>query len=154
MAFSSDNRFLAAAHEHVRVWDLRDPDAGPVVLQYNAGRFTSLAFSSDGEFLAGANISGKTLLWSLASPTTAPLSLPGSGTSVAFAPSGQLLAVAGIDGSVRLWSMGAAAADSLCTRVWRNLSMDEWRLYVGETIPYERTCPTLPPGAGVPGARP
>jgi len=37
----------------------------------------------------------------------------------------------------------------LCTRVWRNLSMDEWRLYVGENIPYERTCPSLPPGTGV-----
>ncbi|HEY6340699.1 MAG TPA: hypothetical protein VIY49_04335 [Bryobacteraceae bacterium] len=34
--------------------------------------------------------------------------------------------------------------------VGHNLSMDEWRTYVGEGIPYQRTCPNLVPGPGAP----
>jgi hypothetical protein len=38
----------------------------------------------------------------------------------------------------------------VCQLVWRNLSMDEWRQFVGDGIPYERTCPNLPFGEGAP----
>jgi hypothetical protein len=37
--------------------------------------------------------------------------------------------------------------------IGNNLSMDEWRLYVGADIPYQRTCANLPPGTGAPGAK-
>ena len=40
------------------------------------------------------------------------------------------------------------AADHLCTRVSRNLSREEWRIHIGDSIPYERTCPDLPAGGG------
>jgi hypothetical protein len=48
------------------------------------------------------------------------------------------------------WPLWTAAADYVCTRVWRNLSLNEWRLYVGDSLPYQRTCPALPPGEGAP----
>jgi hypothetical protein len=69
---------------------------------------------------------------------------------VAFSPDGEHLAAAGV--GIVVWPLWKAAADYLCTRVWRNLSMDEWNFYIGEGIPYERTCPNLPPGPGAPGA--
>ena len=34
--------------------------------------------------------------------------------------------------------------ESVCEKVWRNLTLDEWQRFVGEDIPYERTCPKLP----------
>jgi len=52
-------------------------------------------------------------------------------------------------GRLVVWRLWSEAADYLCSRVWRNLSINEWRLYTGESIPYERTCPKLPPGQGV-----
>jgi WD40 repeat protein len=155
IALSKDNRRLAVGTEDVRVRDLRNPARPPLLLRGFPGQGVgALAFSPEGELLAGGTWTGyhgTTQLWDLRNPTTPPVSLPGPVSSIAFAPDGQHLVVGGNDGSVRLWSLGSAAADYLCTRVWRNLSMDEWRLYVGESIPYERTCPGLPPGAGVPG---
>jgi WD40 repeat protein len=69
---------------------------------------------------------------------------------VTFSPDGNRLACGGVDGTVRIWPLWTATADYLCTRVWRNLSVEEWRFDIGEGIPYERTCPNLPPGAGAP----
>ena len=40
----------------------------------------------------------------------------------------------------------AAVADEVCARVRRNLTQDEWRRFIGPTIPYEPTCPNLPAG--------
>ena len=70
--------------------------------------------------------------------------------NVAFSADGNSIASAGDEGTVHISLLWSTAADYLCKRVWRNLSMEEWRLYIGEGIPYERTCPNLPPGAGVP----
>ena len=82
-------------------------------------------------------------------PAAPPVALSTFGR-VFFAPAGNHLASANEDG-VRIWPLWSAAADSLCTRVWRNLSMEEWKFYIGEGLPYERTCPNRPPGAGAPG---
>jgi hypothetical protein len=71
----------------------------------------------------------------------------------AFSPDGQMLALGSADGSVRLWvARTETLADEVCQQVRRNLTLDEWRRFVGEAIPYEPTCPNLPPGAGAPGA--
>jgi WD40 repeat protein len=70
--------------------------------------------------------------------------------SIAFSPNGQNLASAGDDGSIRIWEQTSALASMVCQLVWRNLSMDEWRQFVGDGIPYERTCPNLPFGEGAP----
>jgi hypothetical protein len=70
------------------------------------------------------------------------------GVTIAFSRDGSRLTLGRQDGSVHSWPLWNAAADSLCARVWRNLTMDEWLQYVGEGIPYERTCPSLPAGIG------
>ena len=45
-------------------------------------------------------------------------------------------------------------AEMICQKVWRNLTMQEWRQFVSPDIPYERTCPNLPPGEGAPSDAP
>ena len=39
-------------------------------------------------------------------------------------------------------------ADLVCEKVLRNLSQKEWQWFMGDDIPYEKTCPNLPPGEG------
>ena len=36
------------------------------------------------------------------------------------------------------------------SKCFRNLSWDEWQVYVGKSVPYEKTIPGLPLGSGVP----
>ena len=146
MAFSRDNARLVVAAEDVRVWDLssRSPVSVPVRGGPAGIRPLSLAFSSDDELVAVGNAAGVTV-WdvrNLTSPLVSlrpsteggPVALLPSG-AIAFASDNQRLVVGGNDGSVRVWSLGAAAADALCTRVARNLSMAEWRQHVGERRP-------------------
>ena len=154
LAFSPDGRTLAAGAENAIIWNLLNPKAPPVVLQ-GVGPFPiyRMAFSPDGTRLVTGN--QFIHLWDLRNPNQNPVSLGISENStvtgsLAFAPDSSRLAVSQGDGNIHLFQLGAAAAAHLCTRVWRNLSMDEWRLYIGDGVPYERTCPALPAGHGVP----
>ena len=101
----------------------------------------SLAFSPDDVRLASAGGEDTSIrVWDLLNPEAPPVKLMGHESAVyavAFSPDGMRLASAGLNGAVRVWRMWSAAADYICTRVWRNLSMDEWRFYVGVDIPYE-----------------
>jgi WD40 repeat protein len=90
-------------------------------------------------------------LWDLRQPKAPPLGLRrGIVSSVAFSRDGTRLASGGSDATVVVWDLWTRAADRICTLVWRNLSMEEWRLYVGGRVSYQRTCPNLPAGIGAP----
>jgi hypothetical protein len=74
---------------------------------------------------------------------------------VAFSPDGQTLAVGGFDGAVRLWiARPEVLAEMVCEQVWRNLTLEERKRFVGRGVPSERTCPNLPRGEGVLAATP
>src|SRR4029079_16148020 len=154
LAFSRDGHFLAggSADGTVRVWDFRKPPDAHIVIQGPEGGVRSLAFSPDGKQLAAVS-NGGMRLFDLLNPRTSSILFDRTATlGVAFLSDGTL-AASGLGGSVRVWPVWSVAADYLCTRVPRNLSMSEWQIYIGDDIPYERTCPALPSGSGVPETR-
>jgi WD40 repeat protein len=158
IAFSHDNALLAAADGlAVRVWDLRKPDAPPLEYRVDLpvagslGRF--VVFSRDStRLIVGGTGARDVLLWDLLEPDTRPLvfNSPVGVWSAALSRDGNYLALGSDDGDVWLRRLWSGAADALCARITRNLSLQEWRYFVGSS-PYERTCPGLPAGTGAAG---
>jgi tetratricopeptide (TPR) repeat protein len=104
-----------------------------------------VAFSPDGQTLASASWDNTVRLWRVADGQELR-TLTGHTSyvySVAFSPDGQTLASAG-DDTVRLWPASVASWKAIaCRMVNRNLSLEEWRQYMGDR-PYEKTCPVPP----------
>jgi hypothetical protein len=61
--------------------------------------------------------------------------------TVAFSLDGQILASGSADKNIRLWiPHPERLAAMVCEKVRRNLSLEEWRQFMGESMPYARTC--------------
>ncbi|WP_320777447.1 TIR domain-containing protein [Streptomyces sp. CRN 30] len=113
-AVSPDGRLLAVGDENaVSVRDLSRAD-GPPRLARIPRPVGSLAFSAEGNLLAGAGEYGTVLLWDIAQPAS-PQGRPSlngrtseSGATVdalAFSHDGVTLAAGGSDGALRLWDL-------------------------------------------------
>ena len=94
LAFESGGRYLASGSldQTVRLWDLRNLEAPPRILQAYRSAVNGVAINSLGSQLASIGADGLVLLWDLSEPTKEPRSLnghDGSVESVAFDPEGR-----------------------------------------------------------------
>jgi len=154
--FSPDGSLLASPgiDGTIRVWQVDDLTAEPQVLRGYKGLVGDAFFSPDGSLLASVGRNGTIPVWRVDDLTAEPQVLKGHEAVVwvvAFSPDGRLLASAGDDGTVRVWQADISAITAMIeNECFRNLSWDEWQIYVGKSVPYEKTIPELPLGSGVP----
>ena len=168
VVFTADGRLVSGNGDNsIRIWDLTHADTRPLTLTGHTANVLSVAVSPDGTRLASASEDKQIRIWllqeilKLGEPRSEPIVLKGHDGavfSVAFDPKvdpkGSTLISASADKTVRVWQQSPALAENVCSWVWRNLSMSEWRRWIGEGLPYECTCPKLPRGADVPADAP
>jgi WD40 repeat protein len=151
VTFSHDGKLLASASDDgtVRLWDAATGLSLGEPLRGHRNGVTSAAFSPDGKTLASASADATVRLWDLLTrqPLGDPIRISNFAVNaVAFSPDGNLLASAGADDDgVWLWDVNPTSwASRACIRANRNLTLQEWRVYIGGDRPYHKTCPNLP----------
>jgi WD40 repeat protein/class 3 adenylate cyclase/energy-coupling factor transporter ATP-binding protein EcfA2 len=165
VAFDSSGRLVVGggAIGPVRVWRVGDQRPAYPPLSGHTGPVTGAAFDPAGSYLATTSLLGGTRLWDPATglgygdelaasarPARATSSMdlpPFLGLRNAFSPDGKLLAVAGVETLAMLWDVDPAVwRERACAIVGRNLSREEWSLYMPSSTPYRATCSEWPTG--------
>jgi WD40 repeat protein len=148
-AFSPDGRRLALAvpgdqNSMVELFEWAGPTRIEGGLQHSA-IVTSLSFNSDGQTLLTSTTEGTTHLWNLATQQEI-LRIPpqGGGSRAVFTPSGRI-AILDESGLKVLSANPNDFLSEACRRIVRNLTPDEWELFVGsDVVTYQKTCPDRP----------
>ena len=161
VAFSPDGQTLASASNDITVilWDVARREQLRELRGHTA-EVSSVAFSPDGQTLASASDDETVILWDVTRRQRLGEPLRGHAdavTSVAFSPDSLTLASASADATVILWDVALSSwRRRACAIVQRNLSLAEWRDYIGHEseTPYRRTCSDWPSGEGAPADAP
>jgi WD40 repeat protein/class 3 adenylate cyclase/energy-coupling factor transporter ATP-binding protein EcfA2 len=165
VAFDASGRLVSSggAIGPVRVWRVADQRPAFPPLSGHTGPVTGVAFDSAGSFLGTTSAFGGTRLWDPATglgygdelvagtrPSSSLSSIdlpPFLGLRNAFSPDGKLLAVAGVETLAMLWEVDPVVwRQRACAIVGRNLSREEWNLYLPQGTPYRATCSEWPTG--------
>ncbi len=108
VAYDPRRHLLASASQRKAVVLWNTDTNKPTATLTGHSPFYDVAFAPSGEWLAGAEENGDTVVWNLHGQVVATLTAP-DGTStdaVAFSPNGRMLATAGYDGEITLWRTG------------------------------------------------
>jgi WD40 repeat protein len=140
--------------------EIRIITAGQIrrVLSGHTSLIQELKFSHSGKFLASASYDRTLRLWNMENLKEQPTVLTGNDWvwSMAFSPDDEQI-MGGIhsvtegmrasdtDYTIHSWpTKNTIMSTELCGRITRNMSKDEWELYVADDLPREKTCENLP----------
>jgi len=161
VAFAPDSRRIVAGGVGVRIWNAATQQLAVPPLASGADLIVGAAYDPRGRFLATTSLASATRLWDpasglaygdelLAAPRPASLQ-PSVDVPLfppvrnAFSPDGRFLATAGIYARAMIWDLNLADWRArACVIAGRNLTREEWRVYIPAGTPYRATCAQWP----------
>jgi len=109
------------------------------------GMVWALAFSPDGQWVVSGSWDCTVRVWEVVTgQELARMEHEDWVLSVAFSPDGKWVVSGSEDGTEQVWLWRSEdLIVEACQRLPRNLTLEEWRMYLGDE-PYRPTCPNLP----------
>jgi WD40 repeat protein len=101
-------------------------------------------FSSNGKSLASSSYDRTIRLWNYLETTSPPVLLTDNDKwvyGITFTPDQQKIISCGADKTLRVFQINPEVLSGrICGFVKRNLTESEWNKYIGNDIPYHKTC--------------
>jgi len=108
---------------------------------------TDLEFSPDGLLLASAGLDRKLQMWVVDHEDDLPILMDNNNGyvwDISFTKGSDFLVASCNDGEIRFWPTDPSMlAEQVCPKLKRNMTPEEWEIYVGNNIGYESTCQSL-----------
>ena len=145
--FKPDESTLAIGYSdgYVELWDIAKRTKISEIKAHSA-EVNDIQFNDRMSQLATAGTDGSLKIWDMRDLTTPPINFTdneGFVMVIEFSPDGQIILSGTYEGNSnvvgRPTSVGVLATD-ICGTVARNMTTDEWAMYVARDIPYEKTC--------------
>ncbi|TRX48139.1 High-affnity carbon uptake protein Hat/HatR [Fulvivirga sp. M361] len=148
VAFSKNGDLIATGDERgiIKLMDIKERK---VIREYKAhkGRVSDLEFSPNGGLIAAGSFDGTIQMWAMDELDELPIEMTDNDAyiwDIAFSPDSDYLVAACADGEIRTWATDPALmANKICNKLKRNMSQEEWKIYVANDIPFNNTCVNL-----------
>jgi WD40 repeat protein/energy-coupling factor transporter ATP-binding protein EcfA2 len=153
VSFHRDNKTIVFGNERgsIKIYDIETKTLLLELFGHKSG-VTTVAFSPDGKYLASAAKDGRMQMWTTSAYNELPVVIEDIYQSrntayiwdMKFTKDGKFIVSGAEDGSVRVWPTNPVTmAETICNKIKRNMTPEEWDNYVGNDIPYRTTCVSL-----------
>lgn len=128
---------------------LFDTDKRQVTKELSGHRsgVSDLEFSPDGLLLASAGLDRKLQMWVVDQEEDLPILMDnnnGNIWDIGFSKGSDFLVASCNNGEIRIWPTNTRMlAEQVCPKLTRNMTPEEWEIYVANGITYESTCKSL-----------
>ncbi|HEY5692728.1 MAG TPA: hypothetical protein VIS49_14830, partial [Cyclobacteriaceae bacterium] len=130
----------------VKLFDTKTKSVTKELSGHKSG-ISAIRFSPDGLLLASAGLDRKLQMWVVDQEEDLPILMDnnnGNIWDIGFAKGSDYLLASCNNGEIRVWPTDTRMlAEQVCPKLTRNMSPEEWEIYVANGIGYETTCKSL-----------